>query len=509
MAIETRETWEIHKDHERSMNETKHVHLIGICGTAMASLAGMLKQRGFRVTGSDAAAYPPMSDFLAELGIPVAQPFDARNLEPTPDLVVVGNAISRGNPELEHLLDRRIPFCSLPQLLHDEFLRGKEVIVVAGTHGKTTTTSMLAWIFHTAGMQPSFLIGGIAENFGSSFHLGSGKHFILEGDEYDTAFFDKGPKFLHYFPDSVILTSVEFDHADIYKDLEAVETAFKRLVNLIPRRGRIIAFDGAAGAASESPSLERSLSKAFCPVERYGSGPRAAWRITNIKFEAERTSWSVSHTDRAWSDFEFPLAGEYNVWNATAAAAMATNYGISKEDIAAALKTFKSVKRRLEVKAKVNGITIIDDFAHHPTAIAETLKALRARYSGARLWAILEPRSNTLRRRVLQSDLALSLAFADEIIVAGVFRSEAVPANERLELPELAAEIQKHGRRARLADDADAIVAMAAPEMRSGDVVAILSNGGFGGIYQKLPARLQTLTKQNAIASSAAPAGKR
>ena len=367
------------------MDENKHIHLIGICGTAMASLAGMLKQRGFRVTGSDAAAYPPMSDFLEELGIPVAQPFDARNLDPVPDLVVVGNAISRGNVELERILDQRIPFCSLPQLLHDEFLRGREVLVVAGTHGKTTTTSMLAWIFHTAGMQPSFLIGGIAENFGSSFHLGQGKHFILEGDEYDTAFFDKGPKFLHYFPDAIILTSVEFDHADIYKDLDAVETAFKRLVNLIPRRGRIIAFDGATGDVTESASLQRCLSKAFSPVERYGSGATADWKITNLKFEAGKTSWTVSREDRPWSDFEFPLAGEYNVWNATAAAAMAFAYGISKEEISAALKTFKSVKRRLEVKAQVNGITIIDDFAHHPTAIAGTLKALRARYAGCAL----------------------------------------------------------------------------------------------------------------------------
>src|SRR6202158_1780532 len=269
------------------MNDKKHIHLIGICGTAMASLAGMLKQRGFRVTGSDAAAYPPMSDFLGELGIPVAQPFDPRNVDPQnadqsgasrPDLVVVGNAVSRGNVELEQVLDQGIPLCSLPQLLHDEFLRGKEVLVVAGTHGKTTTTSMLAWIFHTAGLQPSFLIGGIAENFGSSFQLGQGKHFILEGDEYDTAFFDKGQKFLHSFPDSVILTSVEFDHADIYKDLDAVETAFKRLVNLVPRRGRIIAFDGMAGELAASASLERCLSKAFSPVERYGSGPRSDWR---------------------------------------------------------------------------------------------------------------------------------------------------------------------------------------------------------------------------------------
>src|SRR6266849_4284705 len=296
------------------MNEKKHIHLIGICGTAMASLAGMLKQRGFRVTGSDAAAYPPMSDFLRELGIPVAQPFDARNIdpqnndppssEPRPELVVVGNAISRGNAELEQVLDQRIPFCSMPQLLHEEFLRGKEALVVAGTHGKTTTTSMLAWIFHTAGQQPSFLIGGLAENFGSSFALGQGKHFILEGDEYDTAFFDKGPKFLHYFPDSVILTSVEFDHADIYKDLDAVETAFKRLVNLIPRRGRIIAFDGGTGDAAESASLERCLSKAFCPVERYGVGERSSWRVTNLRLEPGKTSWSVLRDGQEWADFE-------------------------------------------------------------------------------------------------------------------------------------------------------------------------------------------------------------
>jgi len=471
----------------------KHIHLIGICGTAMASLAGMLKQRGFHVTGSDAAAYPPMSDFLRDLEIQVAQPFAAGNLVPRPDLVVIGNAISRGNVELEHVLDERIDFCSLPQLLHDEFLRGKEVVVVAGTHGKTTTTSMLSWIFHSAGLDPSFLIGGIAENFGSSFHLGQGKHFILEGDEYDTAFFDKGPKFLHYFPDAVILTSVEFDHADIYKDLDAVETAFKRLVNLVPHRGRIVAFDGAGGDSAESPSLERCLAKAFCPVERYGAGPRANWKIINLKFGAGQTTWKVLRDSQPWADFEFDLAGEYNVWNATAAAAMASRCGISDSAVQEALASFKSVKRRLEVKAQVNGITIIDDFAHHPTAIAGTLKALRSRYAGARLWAILEPRSNTLRRRVLQSDLARSLAQADEVVVAGVFRSEAIPENERLELPLLAAEIAKNGRRARLFTDADSIVENIAPELRGGDVIAILSNGGFGGIYEKLPARLREL----------------
>ena len=468
------------------MSEQKHIHLIGICGTAMASLAGMLLERGFRVTGSDAAAYPPMSDFLASLGISVAQPFAAKNLAPRPDLVVVGNVISRGNVELEHVLDERVPFCSLPQILHDEFLRGKEVLVVAGTHGKTTTTSMLSWIFHSAGMQPSFLIGGIAENFGSSFQLGQGKYFILEGDEYDTAFFDKGPKFLHYFPDAVILTSVEFDHADIYKDLDAVETAFKRLVNLVPRRGRIVAFDRGA-------SVERCVARAFCPVERYGGEASANWQIKNLRLEPGRTTWSVVHGGQPWADFEFALAGEYNVWNATAAAALASSCGISKEAIAAALKSFKSVKRRLEVRAEINGVTIIDDFAHHPTAIAGTLTALRSRYPGARLWAILEPRSNTLRRNVFQNDLSDSLALADEVVLANVFKSDAIPEAERLDLAGVAAGILQRGHRARIAADADAIVLLVAPEMRPGDVVAILSNGGFGGIYEKLPAQLTAL----------------
>ena len=465
---------------------SRHIHLIGICGTAMASLAGMLRERGFRVTGSDAAAYPPMSTFLESLGIPVAQPFAEANLNPRPDLVVVGNALSRGNVELERLLDERIRFCSMPQILHDEFLLGKEVLVVAGTHGKTTTTSMLAWIFESAGLEPSFLIGGIAENFGSSFGLGRGKHFILEGDEYDTAFFDKGPKFLHYFPDSLILTSVEFDHADIYKDLDSVETAFKRLVNLVPRRGKIFGFDSGA-------SMERCLAKAFCPVESYGASEHASWRISNLKLEAARTTWSVLRDGKLWADFEFALGGEYNVWNATAAAALASNCGISKEPIAKALATFRSVKRRLEVKAEVHGITIIDDFAHHPTAIEQTIRALRARYENRRLWVVLEPRSNTMRRNVLQQALSRSLALADQVIVAAIFKSEAIPEKERLDLNQVVTEIKKSGKQARVLPDADAIVQAIAPELRSGDVVAILSNGGFGGIYEKLPERLRAL----------------
>lgn len=464
-----------------------HIHLIGICGTAMASLAGMLKQRGFKVTGSDAAAYPPMSDFLAGLGIPVAQPFAEKNLEPVPDLVVVGNAISRGNVELEHVLDRRIPFTSMAQLVHDEFIRGRQSLVVAGTHGKTTTTSMLSWIFASAGRDPSFLIGGIAENFGSSFAVTNGKEFIIEGDEYDTVFYDKGPKFMHYFPDAVILTSVEFDHADIYANLDAVKTAFKRLINLVPKRGRVVAWDG-------HENVTECVAKAFCPVERYGFEEGSFWRVEDVRYETNTTRWRVAREGKAWAEFEFSLAGEYNVLNATAAAAMAFAYGISVGEIAKALESFESVKRRLEVKAEVNGITIIDDFAHHPTAIAQTLKAVRMRYPGRRVWAVLEPRSNTLRRNVFQHELAQSLQLADQVVLAAIFKSEAIPEKERLHLDDVLNEVNRLGKTARQFESADKIVEAIAPELRSGDVVTILSNGGFGNIYEKLPARLRALT---------------
>jgi|HubBroStandDraft_4_1064222.scaffolds.fasta_scaffold00732_12 UDP-N-acetylmuramate: L-alanyl-gamma-D-glutamyl-meso-diaminopimelate ligase len=464
----------------------KHIHLIGICGTAMASLAGMLKQRGHHVTGSDVAAYPPMSDFLASLEIPVAQPFNEKNLVPRPELVIVGNAISRGNVELEFVLDQRMPYQSMAQVLHDEFLIDRERLVVAGTHGKTTTSSLLAWLFTEALRAPGFLIGGIPENFGSSFALGDGREFIIEGDEYDTAFFDKGPKFLHYFPDAVILTSVEFDHADIYKNLDEVKTAFKRLVNVVPRRGLLIAWDG-------HPNVDECVSHAFCRVERYGFGERSAWRISDADYSHSLTRWKVSRDGAPWAEFESQLAGEYNILNATAAAAMAANYGISTEVIAKALRRFRSVKRRLEVIAEVHGVTIIDDFAHHPTAITGTLLALRARYQGRRLWAVLEPRSNTLRRKVFEDELAQSLSHADQIVLAGVFKSDAIPEGERLDPQNVIAKLKAGGRPARLLPSADAIVEEIAAELREGDVVAILSNGGFGSIYEKLPAKLKSL----------------
>jgi UDP-N-acetylmuramate: L-alanyl-gamma-D-glutamyl-meso-diaminopimelate ligase len=425
-----------------------------------------------------------MSDVLLGLGIPLHQPYAEANLNPRPDLVIVGNAISRGNVELEFVLDARIPFTSMAAVLHDEFLMGRESLVVAGTHGKTTTTSMLAWIYEVASrtrpeLAPSFLIGGVAENFGTSFmvrheSVGVRQPFILEGDEYDTAFFDKGPKFLHYFPDAAILTHVEFDHADIYVDLAAVKTAFKRLVNLIPRRGRLVAFDG-------SENVSECVARAFCAVERYGFHAESRWRLTDLRHEGTESRWTLLRGGERFAELRLPMAGEHNALNATAAAALAAGQGVE------ALATFRSVKRRLEVRAEVNGVTIIDDFAHHPTAIRETLRALRTAYPGRRLWAVLEPRSNTLRRNVFEHELVESLALADRSVLAEIFKSEAIPAGERLHPENVVAALRARGLESAVYADADAIVAAIAPELRKGDVVAILSNGGFGGIYEKLP----------------------
>jgi UDP-N-acetylmuramate: L-alanyl-gamma-D-glutamyl-meso-diaminopimelate ligase len=476
--------------------KTKHIHLIGVCGTAMASLAGMLRSQGHRVTGSDMAAYPPMSDQLRDMGIAIMEPYSATNLNERPDLVVVGNAISRGNSELERVLDERIPMTSMAAVIHDEFLLDRDRLIVCGTHGKTTTTSMLAWIYEVAAngdakWKPSFLIGGVAENFGTSFHVETGtRPFLLEGDEYDTAFFDKGPKFLHYFPDSAILTHVEFDHADIYADLAAVKTAFKRMVNLIPKRGRLVAFDGAE-------NVTECCSKAFCKVERYGFAETSMWRAVAMTHEGSSTSWTLFRDGTEFAQLTLPMAGEHNAMNATAAAALAAGQGVPVPAIVEALATFKSVKRRLEVRAEVAGVTVIDDFAHHPTAIRETLRALRAAYKGRKLWAVLEPRSNTLRRNVFEKELVESLALADEVVLAAVFRSEAIPVAERLDPEHVLAALQLKSVPTSLCEDADTIVAQIAPRLRSGDIVAILSNGGFGGIYTKLPQALATMASEH------------
>jgi UDP-N-acetylmuramate: L-alanyl-gamma-D-glutamyl-meso-diaminopimelate ligase len=343
---------------------------------------------------------------------------------------------------------------------------------------------MLAWIYQVAGREPSFLIGGVAENFETSFQLRSTPTFILEGDEYDTAFFDKGPKFLHYFPDALILTHVEFDHADIYVDLEAVKTAFKRLVNLVPRRGVIVAYDG-------NVNVTECVARAFCRVERYGFTPEAQWRMQNLRHEDGLTRWEVWREGARWAELEMGMAGEHNALNATAAAALAAGQGIGKDAIQAALKSFKSVKRRLEVRAEIGGVIVIDDFAHHPTAIRETLRALRSVYPRARLWAVLEPRSNTLRRKVLEGEIVESLRLADRVMLAAVYQQERIAENERLHPEDVVRRLNETGTPAELHADANAIVNSIAPQLQSGDVVAILSNGGFDGIYEKLPARLK------------------
>ncbi len=468
----------------------KHIHLIGICGTAMASLAGMLQGQGHQITGSDTGSYPPMSDLLTSLGIPILEPFAEQNLSPRPDLVVIGNAISRGNPELEYLLDHRIPFTSLAALIHDEFLLGRDRLVVAGTHGKTTTTSMLAWIYEVASqtdptLAPSFLIGGVAENFGTSFAVRPTRPFLLEGDEYDTAFFDKGPKFLHYFPDAAILTHVEFDHADIYTDLPAVKTAFSRFINLIPRRGRVVAFDG-------SPNVTDCVAHALCTVERYGFAPHSHWRIRNLQHQGSTTHWTLDRAGQTFAQLSLPMPGEHNALNATAAAALAAGEGIPASAIMEALSTFQSVRRRLEVRAIVDEITVIEDFAHHPTAIRETLRALRSAYPGQRLFAVLEPRSNTLRRNVFEADLVQSLALADHVLISSVFRSESIPAPDRLDPEHIAAKLQSLGIPAHTSPNADTIIQTLVPQLHPGDVVVLLSNGAFGNIYEKLPRALQT-----------------
>ncbi len=495
----------------------RHIHLSGICGTAMASIAGLLRARGHRVTGSDAAAYPPMSDLLAALGIPVAQPYAAANLNPRPDLVIIGNALSRGNPEVERILDERIPFTSMAAILREEFLApsgrpARNSLVVAGTHGKTTTTSMLAWIFQTAAaldraensaFEPSFLIGGVAENFGTSFQLRPTLPFILEGDEYDTAFFDKGPKFLHYFPDSLILTSVEFDHADIYADLAQVQTAFRRLVNLVPQRGVILAWDG-------SPNVTACVARAFCPVERYGFAPDSLWRIADLHFAEGHSRWRVLLDGQPWAELALPVAGEHNALNATAAAALAFRNGVPVAAIQSALSSFRSVRRRLEVRDRVAGITLIDDFAHHPTAIRETLRALRQMFPSAdghaaRLWAILEPRSNTLRRNVFEQELGESLALADRILLASIYQQERIPESERLHPDRVIATLNQRGISAELCASTDQIISTLVREAAPGDVLAILSNGGFDGIYQKLPAALRAAHPEAAANASSRP----
>ena len=474
------------------MTRPMHFHLSGIGGAAMAPLAGMLAESGHRVTGSDAGVYPPASTLLEGLGIRWTNGFDAANLDPAPDIVVIGNALSRGNPEVEYVLDRKIPYRSLPQTIEEFFLPGHDSLVVTGTHGKTTTTSMLSWILHHAGRRPNFLIGGVAENFGRSFGLGGGNEFVLEGDEYDSAFFDKAPKFLHYHPDEVIITSLEFDHADIYENLAAIELQFRRMVNLVPRRGRIVAW-------GESETVRGVVQKAFCPVETYGFSPEVDWLAGDVEFTEGETRFRVSHQGREVARVRMLLPGRHNVLNALSAIAIAHGRGVSGAAIEDAMAAFRGVLRRLEVKGEASGVLVVDDFAHHPTAIRVTIDAARNRWPGRRLWAIFEPRSNTMRRKVFEASLASSLSTADAAVLGAVNRANLLGDEERLSPERVLQTVRAAGRKAEGFESAEEIAEFLAGETRPGDVVLVMSNGSFDGLCGKLLAKLQ---------ERGAPAGK-
>jgi UDP-N-acetylmuramate: L-alanyl-gamma-D-glutamyl-meso-diaminopimelate ligase len=464
-----------------------HIHLSGIGGAAMAPLAGMFAESGYRVTGSDAGVYPPASTLLESLGIKWNDGFSESNLQPHPDLVIIANALPRGNAEIEYVLDNKIPYMSLPQAVEEFFLPGRDSLVVAGTHGKTTTTSLLAWMLHVAGHRPNFLIGGLAENFGKSYGLGGGAEFVIEGDEYDTAFFDKGPKFLHYHPQQLIITSLEFDHADIYADLAAIELQFRRLVNLVPRRGKIIAW------ADDMPLTEpvrRVVQKAFCPVETYGLDGTTDWVAGDISTVDDATEFRIARSGEEMAKVRLPLAGRHNVLNALSAAALAFGRGISRSSIEEALATFRGVRRRLQVQAEINGVLIVDDFAHHPTAICATIQAARDRWPGRRLWAAFEPRSNTMRRNLFEAPLAEALALADGVALGAVNRAALLSDEERLSPDRVVSRIVAAGRIAKSLGNAVNVAEYIIENAQPGDVVLVMSNGSFDGLCGTLQTRL-------------------
>ena len=454
--------------------QIKTIHFTGIGGTAMAAVAAAMKDKGFAVTGSDHNVYPPMSTFLAAKKIEVMQGYAESNLAGKPDLVVIGNAISRGNPEAEYVLDQKLRYCSLPELLREFFIRGKRSIVVAGTHGKTTTTSLLTWVFEHNGLNPSFLIGGIPNNFNEGARFTDSPWFILEGDEYDTAFFDKRSKFVHYLPEAVIINNVEFDHADIFDNLASVQTSFKRLINLIPRNGQLL-------ANGDDPNLAPLLNVTHCPIKRFGLGEDNAVHGFNLRFGPTATEFEIPSFK-----FHLNLVGEFNVRNALAVVACAKHFGLSNKQIQSGFDAFKGIKRRMEVRGVPGGITIIDDFGHHPTAIRETLRAIRLRYSHQRIWAVFEPRSNTTRRNVFQKELADSFKDADAVIVSQIARLNLLTPEERLDPEKLMADIAAAGKKSAYLPDAESIVAHLKKEAVGGDVICVFSNGGFGGIHEKL-----------------------
>jgi UDP-N-acetylmuramate: L-alanyl-gamma-D-glutamyl-meso-diaminopimelate ligase len=466
----------------------EHIHLLGIAGAAMSPVAGMLQERGFRVTGSDVGVYPPASTLLDSLGISWSDGYREENLRPAPDLAVVGNVIARGNPELEYILDEKIPYCSMAQLLEDFFIAGHKSIVVAGTHGKTTTTAMLAWIFHVAGRRPDFLVGGVIPNFNErSYGLGGGEEFIIEGDEYETAFFDRGPKFLHYHPDELILTSLEFDHADIYPDLASIAKQFRLVVNLVPRRGRILIW-------GESADLKACVAKALCPVETFGLTSDCDWYAGDILWNDSATEFRVAYKGGEVTRIRMPIAGRHNVLDALAAIALSYGRGVECEAIERAFATFQGVRRRMEIKGEANGVLVVEDFAHHPTAIRLTLEAARTRWPGRKIWAAIEPRSNTMRRKIFQDVLPEALAVADAVAIGPVSRAQLLADEDRFSPDAVAESIRKHGREANAFGSADEIAEHFASAAKAGDLVMVMSNGSFDGLCGKLLEKLKTFS---------------
>ena len=459
-------------------SEIKSVHFTGIGGTAMASAAAAMKEKEFEVTGSDQNVYPPMSTFLAGKQIEVMNGYAERNLAHKPDLVVIGNAISRGNPEAEFVLDHKLRYCSLPELLKEFFIRGKRSIVVAGTHGKTTTTALLAWVFEHNKLNPGFLLGGIPNNLGQGARFTDSEWFIIEGDEYDTAFFDKRSKFVHYQPEVGIINNLEFDHADIFENLDAIKKTFSHFIRIIPRNGLLL-------VNGDDANLAPLLNVTHCPVKRFGLGEDNAVHAFNIRYGPTASEFEIPSFK-----FHLNLIGEFNVRNALAVVACAKHCGLKNHQIQSAFETFKGVKRRMEVRGIAGGVTLIDDFGHHPTAIRETLAALRVKYPAQKIWALFEPRSNTTRRNVFQTDLVGAFGRADAVVVSQVARLEQIAPEERLNPEKLMQDLKASGRDATYLPDADSIVAHVAKNVQGGDIVVVFSNGGFGGIHAKLLERL-------------------
>ena len=460
------------------MSEKKHFHFTGVCGTAMGAVAVAMKRKGFTVTGSDTNVYPPMSDFLRNEGIEISEGYHAANLPAGADVIVIGNAISRGNEEAEAALSRRLLYQSLPEVMKEHFLRGKRNYVVSGTHGKTTTSSMLAWIFISAGRDPGWMIGGLPKNLGRGANFTDSEFNVLEGDEYDTAFFDKRSKFLHYLPEVVVVNNIEYDHADIYANLDEIKLTFKRLLNVVPKTGLAI-------INGDDPNCLTVADKAPCPIRTVGLGEGNESRITEVSYEADRSSFTL-----CGERYSLRMTGEFNVRNAAMAVASALFAGLAPEEIRQGLESFDGVARRQELRGEAGGVKVIDDFAHLPTAIKYAVGSLRQRYNGSRLWILFEPRSNTTRRAVFQGELAEALALADHAVVAEVPDLHKIPENDRLDPDRLAADIGRHGGHGRYIHTVDEIVDTVVGEAKPGDVVAVLSNGGFGGIHKKLLDRL-------------------